>query len=309
MIVTVTLNPSFDKSITINNFKLDVVNKISNSRIDPGGKGINVSKVLNVLGCKNIASGIAGRDNFDSYSALLEENNIHHDIILTNGSIRTNIKINDPINNITTDINESGPILDNIDFENLKSLLIKYKNSASVFVISGSISTGTDPKLILNLVEFLSEMGKKVIVDTSGSALNKAVKAKPYIIKPNLIELSELMGRKPLTHDEIIECAKELISTGIHGIMVTMGGDGLLYVTENCTYHSIGIKVNAMCTVGAGDAVTASLAYGVENIFSDSDMVRLGAALGTAAVMTEGSQAPSLDDIEHYMDKVDVIEL
>lgn len=309
MIVTVTLNPSFDKSITINNFRIGSVNKIEEVRIDPGGKGINVSKVLNELACKNIAVGIAGKENFKEYRHLLRDIGIRQKFIQTTGSIRTNLKINDPVNGTTTDINESGPLLDEYDLICLENLLSEYMDTASVFVISGSISPDTEPTIMSELIEFLNNMGKKVIVDTSGKALNKAVKAMPYIIKPNIHELCELTEKELKTHDELIRSAKELIKTGIHGVMVTMGADGLLYVTENSCHFSPGLKVNPKCTVGAGDAVTAGIAYSVEKNMDDEFMVSLAASLGTAAVMTDGSQSPSLNDINHYMDMVDVIEL
>ncbi len=309
MIVTVTLNPSFDKSITINNFRTGSVNKIEGVRIDPGGKGINVSKVLNELGGKNIATGIAGRDNFKEYRYLLRNIGIRQKFIQISGIIRTNLKINDTVNGTTTDINEPGPLLDEYDLICLENLLSEYRDTSSVFVISGSISPDTEPLIMSELIEFLNSMYKKVIVDTSGKALKEAAKAKPYIIKPNIHELCELTGRELKTHDEIISCAKELIKTGIHGVMVTLGGDGLLYVTENSCHFSPGLTVNPKCTVGAGDAVTAAIAYSVENNMDNKFIVSLAASLGTAAVMTDGSQAPSLDDINHYMDIVDVIEL
>lgn len=309
MIVTVTLNPSFDKSITINDFSIGNVHKIGEVRVDPGGKGVNVSKVLNELGCKNIATGIAGRDNFKEYRYLLREIGIRQKFIQTGGCIRTNLKINDPVNGTTTDINEPGPLLDGYDLMNLENLLAEYRDTPSVFVISGSISPDTEPLLMSELIEYLRNMEKKVIVDTSGKALKEAVKAVPYIIKPNIHELSELVGMELKTHDDIINCGKELIKTGIHGVMVTMGSGGLLYITENCCHFSPGIKVNPKCTVGAGDAVTAAIAFSVENNMDSSFIVSLSAALGTATVMTDGSQAPRLDDIDYYMDIVDVIEL
>lgn len=305
MVVTVTLNPSFDKSILINNFKLDSVNKISDTRIDPGGKGVNVSKVLNVLGCENIATGISGLYEYDTYSAMLDFIGIKSDFVIENGSIRTNIKINDPLSGTTTDINEAGMSHSEKTLTKLKNKLLSY-NSDTVFVISGSIGPKTDPKFI---GELISELGKRVIVDTSGAALNEAVKAKPYIIKPNLNEFSELMGKSFENIFDIIKSAKELVSKGIYGVMVTMGDGGLLYVTKNGTYLSTGIKVDTRCTVGAGDAVTAGIAYIVENNMSDSELISLAVALGTAAVTTDGSQAPRLSDIEYYMDMVEVIEL
>lgn len=305
MIVTVTLNPSFDKSIFINDFKLDSVNKISGTRIDPGGKGINVSKVLNVLGCENIATGIAGLYEYDTYEAMLDFIGINSDFVIEKGSIRTNIKINDPISGTTTDINEAGMSHSEKALTQLKNKLLSYDDD-TVFVISGSIGSKTDPKFI---GELISQLGNRVIVDTSGAALKEAVKAKPYIIKPNINELSELMGKRFSGGFDIIKSAKELVSTGIHGVMVTMGGDGLLYVTENGTYLSTGMKVDVRCTVGAGDAVTAGIAYSVENNMCDKELVPLAVALGTAAVTTDGSQAPRLSDIEYYMDMVEVIEL
>lgn len=305
MIVTVTLNPSFDKSITINDFKLDAVNKVTDTRTDAGGKGVNVSKVLNVLGCENTASGIAGSNNYNDYAAFLDKMHIHHDFVLTHGSIRTNIKINDPVYGTTTDINEPGITHSEETLTQLKNKLLSYDND-TVFIISGSIGAKTDPNFIGELID---ELGKKVIVDTSGAVLKEAVKSKPHIIKPNIYELSELMGKSITTRDEIIKSARELIDSGIHGVMVTMGSDGLLYVTENSTHFSPGISTEVKCTVGAGDAVTAGIAYSVVNDMSAVELVHLAAALGVAAVTMDGSQAPDVSRIDYYYEIANVMEI
>ncbi|MBE6948386.1 MAG: 1-phosphofructokinase family hexose kinase [Ruminococcaceae bacterium] len=305
MIVTITLNPSFDKSIIVCNFHQGCVNKITGTRLDAGGKGVNVSKVLGVLDSENIAVGIAGRNNYDSYSSILDSIGVNHDFILTDGSIRTNIKINDPVSGTTTDINEAGIPINEAAAAQLINKLTSF-DKETVFVISGSISPITSPQIISRLI---STVSGKVIVDTSGEALKEAVKVKPYIAKPNIQELSELTGRSFTSLEEIIISAKELVSEGLHGVMVTLGDKGLIYVTAKSVYHSPVIKVNAKCTVGAGDAVTAGIAYCLKHGAEDKDFAKLGAALGTSAVMTDGSQAPCIASINHYMDLVQVTEL
>lgn len=305
MVVTITLNPSFDKSVVVNGFNIGAVNKISEMRIDAGGKGVNVSKVLNVLGCQNVATGISGRNNFQDYSALLDAIHVNHDFVLTDGNIRTNIKINDPITCTTTDINQVGNAISVKEMLQLKTRLLNYDNS-TVFVLSGSIGSGTDPKMVSELITLL---GSRVIVDTSGIALKESVKSKPYIIKPNIHEFSELIGKNFTDNSDIIKSAKELLNCGIYGVMITLGSKGLIFVTKEHSYLSHGIQSAIKCTVGAGDAVTASIAYSVVNNLSSKELTALASALGSAAVATDGSQAPDINTINYYMQLADITEL
>lgn len=233
MIYTVTLNPALDKTVEIPSLTVDSVNRITAMRTDPGGKGINVSKVIDKLGGKSVATGILGGDTGNAILSALKAMGLDTSFRFVEGETRTNLKVVDPVNHTNTDINEpgvtvSGEILDGY----LKELLLKV-NAGDIVVISGSLPTGSPKDTYQTWVKAFKESGAKVILDADGALLAGGIESSPYLIKPNNHELSGLLGRKLDTTDKLEEAARELMAKyGISKIVVSMGGDGALYVTE-----------------------------------------------------------------------------
>ncbi len=261
MIYTVTLNPALDKTVEIPSFRIDAVNRITSVRTDPGGKGINVSKVIDKLGGSSIAMGILGGETGRTIQAALERMGLRTCFHFAEGETRTNMKIIDPVRHTNTDINEPGVTVSEAVLDGLLGELAGKIADGDIVVISGSLPAGALQETYRTWTETCRRKGAKVILDADGERLRAGLKASPYLIKPNHHELAELVGRPLDSPKELAETARELMKQyGIAKTVVSMGGDGALYVTETETVYANGIRVPVKSTVGAGDSVVAALA-------------------------------------------------
>ena len=233
MIYTVTLNPALDKTVEIPSLTVDSVNRITTMRTDPGGKGINVSKVIDKLGGKSIAIGILGGDTGRSIQTALKRMGLETDFCFVEGETRTNMKVIDPVNHTNTDINEPGVTVSKEILDALLDDLLEKISEGDIVVISGSMPKGSPEDTYYVWTKACREKGAKVILDADGALFATGVKASPYLVKPNNHELSRFAGRKLETVEELEAEAKKLMQDyGIKKVVVSMGGDGALYVTE-----------------------------------------------------------------------------
>lgn len=305
MIYTVTLNPALDKTVEIPSLTVDAVNRITTMRTDPGGKGINVSKVISKLGGKSIAAGILGGDTGRAILSALEDMGLATCFHFVDGETRTNMKIIDPVSRTNTDINEPGVTVSEEILDKLLSVLTDKVVEGDIVVISGSMPKGSPKDTYYTWTKAFSAKGAKVILDADGDLLRAGLKASPYLIKPNNHELSALVGRTLKTPEELAETAGELMKEySIAKIVVSMGGDGALYVTPDETIYAEGLKVPVGSTVGAGDSVVAALAAAEESGMSLEDTVCLSTACGAANVMCSGTQAAEYEVIESLIPRV-----
>ena len=305
MIYTVTLNPALDKTVEIPSLTVDAVNRITAMRTDPGGKGINVSKVISKLGGESIAAGILGGDTGRAILSALEEMKLSTCFHFVDGETRTNMKIIDPEKHTNTDINEPGVT---VSGEILGALLEELAGKVAerdIVVISGSMPKGSPKDTYYIWTEEFRRKGAKVILDADGDLLKAGLKASPYLIKPNNHELSALVGRTLETPEELAETARSLMEEyHIAKVVVSMGSQGALYVTPDETIYAEGLKVPVGSTVGAGDSVVAALAVAEESGMSLEETVRLSTATGAANVMCSGTQAAEYEVIEELLPKV-----
>ena len=292
MIYTVTLNPAIDKTVVIENLHPGGVNRILSSREDAGGKGINVSKCLKNLGQESVAAMILAGQTGKRLNAMLKEMKIHMLRIQTEGENRTNLKIIDPVREENTDINEAGPRIDMELLEELKKKLGHSVAKGDIVVLSGSLPKGTPAELYADWTRYFGKLGACVYVDADGEPLQKALAAVPYMIKPNNAELAALLGKEQLTREEMIAEGLRLRDTGIREVVISLGGDGALFISDDGVYHASALHVEVKSTVGAGDSVVAAMAYGQERKLSREEKIRLAVAMGAASVMQSGSQPP-----------------
>ena len=305
MLYTITLNPALDKTVEIPSLTIDSVNRITTMRTDPGGKGINVSKVIDKLGSKSIASGILGGQTGQSILAALDQMNLESRFLFVEGETRTNLKIIDPEQHTNTDINEPGVTVSREILDKLLGQILSMISADDIVILAGSLPKGSPRDTYGVWIKAIRETGAKVFLDADGELLAEGIKASPYLIKPNNHELSGLLHQKLETPEELAEAARSLMKQyGIGKVVVSMGGDGALYVTSDETIYAEGLKVPVGSTVGAGDSVVASLAVAEERNMTLEDTVRLSTATGAANVMCSGTQAAEYSVIEELIPKV-----
>ncbi|MBN2899968.1 MAG: 1-phosphofructokinase [Clostridia bacterium] len=297
MIITITMNPAVDKTITINEFQIDQVNRISDFRLDAAGKGINVSKVVKELGGRTKTVAFLGGATGDYIRDQLGDNKIGLVEVRTAGDTRTNIKVVDPVSKTYTDINASGAPVTEEQMELFEKKLFNFVTSQSIVVFTGSVPPGVDKSVYKDLIHRAQAIGATAVLDADGDLLKFGVQAGPKVIKPNIHELEGFCGHPLRTDQEVIEVAKSLLQNGTEMVVVSLGGDGALFVREEDVIKAHGQKVEVKGTVGAGDAMLAAICYGLHKALPFEEMIRLAIGTSAAKVTMEGTQPPNLDKI------------
>ncbi|MCB2295545.1 1-phosphofructokinase [Clostridium algoriphilum] len=306
MIITVTLNPALDKTIEIDEFKIGNVNRVKSTRVDVGGKGINVSKVIKELQNKSLALGFLGGSSGNRIKTYLDDSNIDNEFLFIKGETRTNIKIIDNVNNTHTDINENGPSVTLEDISNMKEKILKYCRADSLVVLSGSVPSGTSSNIYGDIIQEIKNKGGKVILDADGEMLMQGIKAGPYIVKPNIEELEKAFNVVIDNEAKVIETAKKILEFGVEYVVISQGSEGSIVISNDKIAKVKGLKVEVKSTVGAGDSMVAALAVATESNYSFEETMKLACATSAANVMTEGTQTGRLIDIEELKKQVTI---
>lgn len=304
MIYTVTLNPALDKTVEIPGMALDTVNRITEMRTDPGGKGINVSKVIAKLGGESCAAGILGGGSGKMLEKLLEGEPFATRFRFVEGQTRTNLKIIDRERHTNTDINEPGLTVTDADLDALLHELLAELRPGDIVVLAGSLPKGAPQDTYRTWTAACKKAGARVFLDADGALLAEGLKAAPYLIKPNDDELSRLAGKKLETLEELTAEGRKLLERGIERVVISLGGRGAFYLRKGSTIYAEGLRVPVGSTVGAGDSVVAALAYAEAQGLSEEEAVRLSTAAGAANVMCSGTQAAEREAVEALLPKV-----
>lgn len=309
MIFTVTLNPARDRTVMIPGFEAGKVNRIQETRDDPGGKGINVSKVIAALGGKSTAMGILGGQAGRYIQGCLEAMNIDCDFVRTAAETRTNIKVVDPERHVTTDINAPGVPASMRVLSRVFQKLESRAKPGDIVVFAGKLPAGMQPEMLAEWIRALEKRDVRVFLDADGETLRQGVKAAPYLIKPNESELSALLGETLKTPQQVLQGARRVIAeTGVRFVAVSMGAEGALFVSEGGVYRGEGLRVNVLSTVGAGDAMMAALAWGLDAGLPLPDVCRRALAVSTACVTCTGTQTPQPETIQALYEQARVLE-
>jgi 1-phosphofructokinase len=297
MITTVTLNPAVDKTIEIDDFQIGKVNRISTMRLDAGGKGINVSKVIKSLGGSSRAVGIIAGTSGDLIKNYLDSIKIENNFTTIDGKTRTNIKIVDKVNHTNTDVNETGPQVSKEDLNNVCENFCGNINQNSVVIFSGSIPKNVDSNIYNVWIKKVNEKQAKCILDADGDLFKNGIKAGPYLIKPNIHELEEFFGQKIKNKMDAVKLSRQLFDYNVKIIVVSLGEEGALFIKRDLAILACGVKVEVKSTVGAGDSMVGALALAIDKGYDFEKAIKLSVACGTASVMTSGTQAADLNTI------------
>lgn len=306
MIITVTLNPALDKTVEIEGFTIGNVNRIISTRVDAGGKGINVSKVIKELQHKSLALGFLGGSSGNQIKSYLDGLNIKNEFLSVKGETRTNLKIIDKLNNTHTDINEKGPSLEPQDITDIKEKIMEHCKCDSLVVLSGSVPSGVCSGIYGEMILDIKNKGGKVILDADGELLIQGIKAGPYMVKPNIDELEKAFDIKINNEEEVIQIAKRILEYGVKYVVISLGSEGSIFISHDKVAKVRGVKVEVKSTVGAGDSMVAAMAVAVEAGYSFEESIKLACATSTANVMTEGTQTGRLIDIEKLKKQITI---
>ena len=285
-VLTVTLNAAVDKLYTIPGFAVDRVQRPTETRVYAGGKGINVARVYQTLGGDAAATGFLGGVNGVKIRLGIRQENIRSEFVLIEQESRVCTAILDPIGHTETVLNENGPQVtsDECDalLRRLRELLPRY----DAVVLSGSLPLGTPPDIYAVIIRLAQENGVKAVLDASGEALQFGVKAKPFLVKPNVHELEALS----VGGDGWGGSAQALRAKyGIPLALVTGGARGAVLASAEGTWEAVPPAVPVVSALGSGDSLTAGFMWAWEQGWSHAEALKLGVAAGAANAAVYGS--------------------
>lgn len=285
MIYTVTFNPAIDYVVRTGEMKVGVVNRTESEEIYFGGKGLNVSIILNELGIKSEALGFVAGFTGEAIEKGMAKDGIKTDFVhLNNGFSRINVKIQ---SSFETEINGQGPEISEENIEELFKKLNKIQDGDTI-VLAGSIPASLPSDIYERILEYLKNKKIRAIVDATGDLLMNVLKYKPFLIKPNNFELEEIFGVELKTAEDVSEYALKLKEMGAVNVLVSMAGDGAILADENGKIHACGVCSGTVKnSVGAGDSMVAGFIAGCEKKGYEYAL-KLGTAAGGATAFSDG---------------------
>ena len=294
MIVTLTPNPSLDRTIEIAQLRRGEVHRATGGRVDPGGKGVNVSRALAACDTATVAVLPSGGPEGAQLAALLEPFGVRTVPVPIAGTVRSNVTVAEP-DGTTTKLNEAGPELSPDEAAAVERTVVELADGAAWFVGSGSLPRGVGDDFYARLVTALRGHDIRVCIDASGLPLAAAVDAGPDLIKPNAEELAELIGRPLPRLGDVVDAAAEVRKRGVGTVLVSLGGDGALLVSADEVLHGWAPPVKVRSTVAAGDSTLAGFLAGGGR---GRPALITAIAYGTAAVQLPGSVMPRPADLD-----------
>jgi len=309
LIVTLSLNPAIDQTARVASFTAGRVNRVEWEQADAGGKGVNVASFLADAGLSVAVTGLLGSGNEEPFVELFARKRIVDRFMRLPGRTRVNVKIVDPVLDQVTDINFPGLEPRAEDLVALTEVIDGLCADTDWFVLSGSVPAGVPSDIYADLVRRLEDRGKKVLLDASGEPFAAAVSTGPDIIKPNIDELGELVGRSLSGQAEIIAAARTLIAGGVGLVAVSMGADGALFVERDEVVLAIPPAIEVESTVGAGDAMVAGILTGTLRGLDLAGRARLATGFSLGALGQVGPHLPDQDRIASLAARVQVTAL
>lgn len=305
MIATITLNPSLDEWAYLDRLRVGDLNRAAAAERYPGGKGINVSRVVHELGGRTIALAIAGGTDGTVLGQLLAQHGIRHQFITVRGSTRNNYQLLTEHPKGLTQINCPGPRVGVSDLRQLQAAVRRIGRRLKVLVCSGSLPPGAPVTIYRRLTELGHALQVPVVVDSSGPALRHSFSARPWLIKPNRQEAEEALGVRLGTRQRLVKAARRLVAMGPSLVVLSSGADGACLAADGGdALWAVPPTVPVGSAVGAGDSLVAGLVLGWQRTGSLREALRLGVACGAATALTPGTELCHHRDVCRLLSQV-----
>ena len=283
-VATITLNAAYDLVGRLKRSELGEVNTVETLGLFPAGKGINVAKVLKDLGIDVTVGGFLGEDNQGDFVALFDKLGLQDKFQRVPGKTRINVKITETDADVT-DLNFLGYDISESAWQQFVADSLAYCKSFDIVAVCGSLPRGVTPDLFADWLKQLHQAGVKVVLDSSHAALTAGLSARPWLVKPNHRELEAWVGYTLNSLEEIVSAAKKLKAQGIANVIISMGAQGSVWLSDEAVIQAQPPKCeNVVSTVGAGDSMVAGLIHGLINGFSQQETLAFASAVSAFAV-------------------------
>ena len=278
MIYTVTFNPSIDYVMFVDDFKIDGLNRAQDTNKFAGGKGINVSRVLKTLGVDSTALGFAGGFPGDFIAQTLKDSDIHTDFVQVDEDTRINVKLK---TGQETEVNAQGPNVTDAQFQSLLNQ-IKETSDKDTVIVAGSVPKSIPSDAYAQIAKITRQTGAQLVVDAEKDLVETVLEYQPLFIKPNKDELEVMFNTSVKNDEDVIKYAKQILEKGAQSVIVSLGGDGAIYVDHQQSIKAVNPKGEVINTVGSGDSTVAGMVAGLATGLSVQDAFKQAVASGTA---------------------------
>ena len=309
MIYTLTLNPALDLELTVDSLPFNQVLRARDTRTDCGGKGFNVSRALAALGHKSTALGFVGGSTGQRLEQALNGMGIHTDFVYVSGETRTNVSIVTEPPSDYLKVNQPGPMIRPAEIEALFQKIQMLAKASDYWVLSGSLPPGVAADIYAQIIQVVQTNGAKAVLDTSGEPLHLGCSARPYLVKPNLLEAQQLTGIVIDNMAAAYRAAEKIQSSGIEVVVISLGEQGAILHNGKLSLLAQPPTIQEHNPIGAGDALVAGLVWGLNQETSLIEALRWAVASGAAAASLPGTGVGSLEDIEQLEKEISVTTL
>jgi 1-phosphofructokinase family hexose kinase len=305
LIVTLTINPAIDRIISIDRLAFEDRAYINSSRESAGGRGINVSSVIHSFGGETLAVLISGGDSGKRLEGLLGKCGYRIAVVPVQNEIRTNLTITDK-HGLTVNLNEPGPQLGKAEVARVERVVRDRLDDASWLMVCGSIPPGVPPAFYGKLISMARHKKVKTLLHADGDALREGIAARPTVVSPNQQEAGRLLGQTLLTRTHYLEAAERIRQLGADSVVLTLGSRGAVGAFADGLMEALPPRIDAVCPIGAGDALMAAYAWARERRTSATEALRWGVAAGTASARLPGMTFASLEQAREIYRQVEV---
>jgi 1-phosphofructokinase family hexose kinase len=305
MIYTLTLNPAVDRELTVTELHYDTVLRAADSRVDFGGKGFNVSRLLKGLGAESTAVGFLGGKSGDILQDGLLSLGIGVDFVRVTGETRTNISIVTRTGEHYIKVNEKGPLVDKACQQELIEKVDALARPGDWWVLAGSLPPGCADDFYARIITVLNFHGALTWLDTTGESLRMGCAEKPYLVKPNAEEAGALTGFPVSSVDEIAAAAAHIREMGAQNVVISMGKDGAMLHTDEGTWLVHGPEITEKNPIGAGDSMVGGMIWALTQGKPLKESLGWGVASGAATASLSGTEVGSQKLIEELLAKVE----
>jgi len=305
LILTLTINPAIDHTVAADRLVFEDRAYILSSSDSAGGRGINAARVIHSFGGKTLAILTSGGQSGARLEALVRAEGFPVEIAPIRNEIRTNLTITDK-QGLTVKLNEAGPALDKRELERLEKITVRQLDNTNWLMLCGSIPPGVPSDFYARLIETARKKKVRTVLDTDGDALQHGIEAKPTVLHANQQEAERLLDAALLTRAHFVDAAQRLHGMGAGSVVLSLGSRGAVGADGKGMLEALPPRVDAVCPIGAGDALAAAFTWAMSNRSTFEDAVRWGVAAGTASAKLPGVSFASLQETEQVYKLVQV---
>ncbi len=305
MIVTLTINPTIDRVISVDRLAFEDRAYINSTRESAGGRGINASCVIHSFGGKTLALLISGGNAGKRLQEHMECDGMAFQVVPIENEIRTNLTITDK-HGLTVNLNEAGPTLSKAEVARVEKVVEGTLDRATWLMVCGSIPPGVPPSFYGRLIAAARKKKVKTLLHADGEALRQGIEERPTVVTPNQQEADRLLGRTLLTRTHYLEAAERIRTMGPESVVLSLGSRGAVGAFREGIFEALPPRVDAVCPIGAGDALSAAYAWAMGRKNNGVEALRWGVAAGTASARLPGVTFASLEQTQEMYKQVEL---